>query len=941
MGLINFIYIRSKYTLFSILISLAVTALYAPYVSAYRLTARELPTQRLLPVSPIHRLIQDSDGFMWYATEGGGLCRDDGYNIVVFRSPFPQFSSTFQVIGVDSMVNNHITCLAEGKIKKHIWFGTNQGLYHIDKSDYKIHTSDNPLLKSNIINLVFASDDGYIWVNVPNFILRLDSEGSLVNQFSTTLNGRARNILGFYQDKRHNLYILCSDNTILLYDPSTQQMKETNWNFGSDPSAMTEDTRNNAFYVGTWGGGVAYYDPAGSGVLQCNYPIPKNEFGKLVLDVLYDNIHRILWVVTMDDLYAYQADREHLQPISLDKVLPNEHKVLDKIFHDKDGNIWVPGYTPHTFIISLDNDNMMRYPVDVTRRTTGFPVMADVVENDGDYYWIWLGRDNIALYHPATDRIAYGTQNNLVIAKCIEKCADMKGIWGASGNEILHITHSDMSIISKSIGKVPDDIITTLHEANNSLWIGTEKAIYEIPVTGGAARKICDSAGWSHKIAVSARNDVYVATGEGLIHINADGNKEWLLKDMDCSDITIAPDGKLWTATSQGSVFSYEPRYKKLENENESCLLGGESIKNIEADDSGHIWILTDQYVKEFNPSNHAIRVFHSIDDNIGMVYMHSVRKTTGNRVCIGGMGAFCVVPSSHELDNMPAAPEKPYITSVTSGNRYILTGTQSQTVGLNPDDGDCNVTFSTLDHLHASQISYAYRLDGLQSEWTYLPPGCNTAFLGRLPKGSYRLLVKATNRYGNWSETNQTITLRRLPHWYESWWAYLLYFMLSIAIVYGTVWVYRRFQQILELHRRRNEVALGSINISIDEKDMPDFDKQFLEKAVALVESNISDPKYNVERLSEDICMSRMSLYRKIHEQTGHTPSEFIRDIRLKRAAALLSTSDIPVKEVAACVGFATPSNFSKCFKEMFGILPAQFQNENLKKDKRQIRDL
>lgn len=116
MGLINFIYIRSKYTLFSILISLAVTALYAPYVSAYRLTARELPTQRLLPVSPIHRLIQDSDGFMWYATEGGGLCRDDGYNIVVFRSPFPQFSSTFQVIGVDSMVNNHITCLAEGKI---------------------------------------------------------------------------------------------------------------------------------------------------------------------------------------------------------------------------------------------------------------------------------------------------------------------------------------------------------------------------------------------------------------------------------------------------------------------------------------------------------------------------------------------------------------------------------------------------------------------------------------------------------------------------------------------------------------------------------------------------------------------------------------------------------------------------------------------------------
>lgn len=935
MGLINCINRRSKYTLFSILISLAVLAPYAPCVSAYRLTARELPTQRLLPVSPIHRLIRDSDGFLWYATEGSGLCRDDGYDIVVFRSPFPQFSSTFQVMGVDSMANDHITCLTEGKTKKYIWFGTNQGLYHIDKRDYKIHTSADPLLKSNKIIHILASNDGSVWVNVPDLILRLDAEGTVVNKFPTTVNGKPVNIQGFYQDQRHNLYVLCSDNTILKYDPPKQQLTRTNWSYGTDPSRMTEDLRNNSYYVGTWGAGVAYYDPAAGTTVPCEYPLPDHVFGRLVLDVLYDNIHRILWVVTMDDLYAYQADRERLLPIPLDKVLPPEHKVLDRMFRDKEGNLWVPGYTPHTFIMSFDNDDMARFPVNVTRQTTGFPVMADAVVNDGEYYWIWLGRDNISLYHPATDRITYGNRNNIQIAKCIEKCSDQKGIWGASGNEILHLTNSGMSIVSEKIATVPDNLVNSLHEANNSLWIGTDRAIYEVPVTGGTPRKVCDKAGWSHRIAVSATNHVYVATGDGVIHITPDGQKQWLLKNMDCSDITFAHDGKLWIATTRGSVFSHDPWNKRLTNENESCLLGGESIKSIEADDSGHIWILTDQYVKEYNPANHAIRVFHSIDDNIGMVYMHCVRKTTGNRVCIGGMGAFCVVPSSHELDNMPAAPEKPYITSVTSGNRYILTGTQKQTVELNPDDGDCKVTFSTLDPLHASQISYAYRLDGLQNDWTYLPQGSNTAYLGRLPKGSYRLLVKATNRYGNWSDSNQTITLRRLPYWYESWWAYLLYFMLSIAIVYGAVWLYRRFQQILELHRRRNEVALGSINISIDEKDMPDFDKQFLEKAVALVESNISDPKYNVERLSEDICMSRMSLYRKIHEQTGHTPSEFIRDIRLKRAAALLSTSDIPVKEVAACVGFATPSNFSKCFKEMFGILPAQFQNENLKKDR------
>lgn len=909
-----------------LLLSIIIT--YATEASAYRMTARELPTQQLLPVSPIHRLIQDSDGFFWYATEGGGLCRDDAYNIVVFRSPFPQFSSRFQVISVDSISSNHITCLNEGKVKRHIWFGTHKGLYYIDKSDYQVHTIEHPLLRTNNIMHLCAASDGSVWVNVPGWILRLDPDGKPLEKHPSIHNGIDLNINGLYQDSQHNLYATCNENIILRYDTAGKRFLKANWTYTYIPTRMTEDSRYGSYYVGTWGGGVAYYDSTTRTTTPCRYVMPPGEFGKQVLDVLFDNKKMILWVVTMEDFYAYQADRGNLKPISLEHVLPPGHKVLDRIYTDRDGNIWVPGYTPHTFIISMEHDNMVRYPVDATRRHTGFPVMADVVVNDGEYFWIWLGRDNISLYHPTTDRLIYGHNAGIpTIEKCLEKCQDDEGVWAATGNKLLHLTHDGMLIKTRTVAEIPANRITTLREANNRLWIGTDKAIYEIPVTGGKPRIVCDNTGWAHKLAIDTRDNIYAATATGLIHISPDGKKEWLVTDEDCSDVSLANDGKLWIASYEGNVYCYDTRLRKLTKENEAFLLGGESIKGIETDDSGHIWIITDQYTKEYNPTNKAVRVFHSTDENMGMDYMHSVRKMSDNRMCIGGMGAFCVIPSSHELDNLSSSPTVPVITSVTSGQRYILPGTANQTIELNPDEGECKVTFSTLDHLHTSQVSYAYRLESLQEEWTYLPQGSNTAYLNRLPVGSYRLLVKATNRYGNWSEPLQTITLQQLPAWYQTWWAYILYIILGVALILGVTWGYRRTRQILELHRRRNEVALSSVNINIDEKSMPKFDKDFLEKAVGLVERNIEDSEYNVERLSSDICMSRMSLYRKIHDQTGQTPSEFIRDIRLKRAASLLAKSDITIKEVALSVGFTTPSYFSKCFREKFGMLPAQYQ--------------
>lgn len=109
-------------------------------------------------------------------------------------------------------------------------------------------------------------------------------------------------------------------------------------------------------------------------------------------------------------------------------------------------------------------------------------------------------------------------------------------------------------------------------------------------------------------------------------------------------------------------------------------------------------------------------------------------------------------------------------------------------------------------------------------------------------------------------------------------------------------------------------------------------MDAEFLEKAIRLVEEQIDNPALSAEALSQDMGLSRVHLYRKLKALTGQSVSEFIRGIRLKRAASLISQGYGNVSDVVYAVGFSNPSYFSKCFKETFGVTPSQYAAEQQK---------
>ncbi|MBL7969480.1 MAG: response regulator [Prolixibacteraceae bacterium] len=102
--------------------------------------------------------------------------------------------------------------------------------------------------------------------------------------------------------------------------------------------------------------------------------------------------------------------------------------------------------------------------------------------------------------------------------------------------------------------------------------------------------------------------------------------------------------------------------------------------------------------------------------------------------------------------------------------------------------------------------------------------------------------------------------------------------------------------------------------------------DERFLQKAIEVIENNIADPDLDIERFASEIGVSRMQLYRKLDALTEMTVKEFVRNIRLKRAAQMLVQKKLNVSEVAYAVGFKDLSHFRKCFKQEFGMSASEY---------------
>ncbi len=129
-------------------------------------------------------------------------------------------------------------------------------------------------------------------------------------------------------------------------------------------------------------------------------------------------------------------------------------------------------------------------------------------------------------------------------------------------------------------------------------------------------------------------------------------------------------------------------------------------------------------------------------------------------------------------------------------------------------------------------------------------------------------------------------------------------------------------------LKRNANHLfALPTAEKDIDSLPIESLDDLFLRKLLQRIQEIYTDSEYNIERLSDDMAMSRGHFYRKVKALTGHTPVDFVRQYRLNRASELLLQKQYAISEIAYMTGFSSPAYFTKCFKAQFSCTPGDYK--------------
>ena len=212
-------------------------------------------------------------------------------------------------------------------------------------------------------------------------------------------------------------------------------------------------------------------------------------------------------------------------------------------------------------------------------------------------------------------------------------------------------------------------------------------------------------------------------------------------------------------------------------------------------------------------------------------------------------------------------------------------------------------------------------------------------------PAGTYRIELQETLPYQHWSQPAHETTTERMPHW--GWWVLAVLCLLLMAMQ-GYVWFLHRQRRIfLNEIKKPEPLSIGgqqesapdttgtaaaeahTASTPLPQEDEPiaaPRSNAFLKKAIAQIESHLSDDNYTVEQLAADLCMSRMTFYRKIQMATGQKPTEFIRTVRLRHAANLLREGSMTISEIGYASGFSSVSYFSRCFRTMYGVSPTQY---------------
>ncbi|MBC7775739.1 MAG: helix-turn-helix domain-containing protein [Phycisphaerae bacterium] len=822
--------------------------------------------------------LEDRSGFLWFGTYGAGLCRFDPRT-----EKFVRFPKSNQPNGLNSDV---VTCAIQDAAGV-LWLGTaNGGLNRFDPATHIFSAFPKPANfneeaaktaapttrfsgpPSVHITCLLEENEHTIWLGTAFGLSRFDKRtGSFEYFFNDPQNPRSlpnNFVYDLHRSKEGEFWVQLP-RAWARFDPQRSDFES-----GKPFLGIPSDASQGRFWEDATGSvwqcldkGFRHWHPSHNPFqLDLGTRYPAGIFALKRIRTLLEHAG-FLWIASEEGLFRCRIGESRVE------------RFLPQGFHALLANgdmLWAASKTAGFFRIEIPTSTVYQYPLSPNGRgPTANNLIAIVQDAWGN---IWLG-----------------------------------------GHGILNRFDPQSGIFSSDFfpKKPSSSILSLFFDRHKRLWVGTlSEGVFVYSFDGKGQITEAEQFRYDSKNLSSISNDIVLAIWEdrqGEMWFGTDGGLNRLPAD--------------WRP---GKVAQFR-RYLRSEG------LADDKIMSIRDDDLGNLWIgHLSHGLTMLSPNTGKLRTFGLADGLPStLFYWTSAWKRPDGALCFGtteGLVAFH--PDSLVVKNtlVPSV----FFTEIQLFNKKLEIGKGEApllespifTPNLDFSHGQNSLTFcfAALNFVHPELNRYAYRLEPLDEDWSDLGTRHEVSF-SHLPHGLYTLRVKACNNEGVWNEAGAVLQFRIRPPWWQTIWAYLLYFLL----LSGGVWLLLRAQ--VRAAKQRLWQHFGQTLASVAMEKLPDNsgpDLEFLLQLYKLLELHIGDEYFSIEQMAKLLALSRTQLHRKTIEVTGFSAGQLLQNLRLDRARQLFAETNLTVAEVAFRCGFSDPNYFSRLFSKTQGMTPTEF---------------
>ncbi len=782
-----------------------------------------LSTASGLSQSTVFKIIQDKRGFLWFAT-ADGLNRYDGHSFVIYRHD-PGEVNTLSGSDISSVVEDD-----EGNI----WVAArSSGLNKIDLKTGKILRFRQKIRGIDFSSLTISSllrvENHRIFATAVGVgLLAFDSK---TNQFllneSEFNHPLVKDAVRLYKHSNGSIWLGTKTGQLISYGG-----KRVIIPFDFSGKTMSSSYRVRALYesktgdllVGTEGKGLFRFNPENQKFSNVFYTSKEPLSRQNIVSSLIHDAQGNLWIGTDNGVYTLNGEDfshpKHI-PSNPDPELGISSFSVMSLFTDSNRNTWIGTWEAGLNISFFQKSrfSVLRYKPNTFQGLLSNKVTSLSAGNDQG---VWLGSNvGLSFFNHKTGKVKHLVNEAVVNKLNVTTGFDVNllqalpdgSVWIAAwGKGLYHFTPpNDLKSYPFRLGEVGMNWTSSLLDGNR-LLLGTQsKGLFAFDLKNKSFQnpfgrfsntelrnKNINSIlhGIDGRIWIGTTMHgiyVYNPRSNRTIHFEKN-NSSNSLKYNHITCIKQDRQGRIWILTNGGGLHLYLGDSKGFRVFTVADGLGSNTLRGMEEDKKGDLWLTTNGGISKMDAKTFKFVNYDDADGLQGKEFIITAHaKNKQGWLFFGGVNGLNYLKS----DSLRMRLDIPhvYLTGLKIFNKSVAVGAPNspltsdlpdlKTLVLQPEQSVFSLDFVAIEYQRPKNNRYAYMLEGFDEDWNYVGTQ-RTATYTNLSPGTYTFKVKATNSDGVWGENPVELQIEVLPPWYRTWWAYLLYFISLVGIVYA-----------------------------------------------------------------------------------------------------------------------------------------------------------